>query len=113
MFGYTMRDELRIHNEASSADKSSKRERSPDFSAFARRAAQLEEGEHVLVLEFNDTTKVKKPTVSEFAYAMPPTLTPAAMKKLVEKRNERFSTAVNEYVILFELVSLSLIGCSL
>lgn len=29
---------------------------------------------------------------------MPVALTPAAVKKLIEKRNERFSTAVDEYV---------------
>ena len=31
-------------------------------------------------------------------YTVPPALTPAATKKLVEKRNERFIQAVNEYV---------------
>lgn len=79
-----------------STSTSSKRDKSPDFNAFARKAAQLDEGEHVLVLEFNDATRTKKPAASEFAYVMPPTLTPAAMKKLVEKRNERFSNAVDE-----------------
>lgn len=31
------------------------------------------------------------------SYTAPPSLTPAAVKKLVEKRNDRFSVAVNEY----------------
>lgn len=35
---------------------------------------------------------------SSLSYTIPPTLTPAATKKLVERRNERFTQAVNEYV---------------
>lgn len=31
-------------------------------------------------------------------YALPPSMNPVAVKKLIEKRNERFSQAVNEYV---------------
>jgi DEAD/DEAH box helicase domain-containing protein len=36
--------------------------------------------------------------VNRSGYALPPALTPAAMKKLVEKRNEQFCHAVNERV---------------
>lgn len=32
-----------------------------------------------------------------FAFQLPPSLSPAAVKKLIEKRNERFEHAVNEY----------------
>lgn len=68
--------------------------------------------EHVLVLDFVDSSRGKKPTASGYvfvpvwyatvldmcrlAYALPPALTPAATKKLVERRNERFTEAVNE-----------------
>ena len=36
--------------------------------------------------------------VIRYAHALPPSLTPAAMKKLVEKRNAQFCDAVNESV---------------
>jgi hypothetical protein len=59
-FAYTTRAELRINSEGVSAS----RERSPDFSKFARTASGIEEGEHVLVLDFNDTSKAKKSATS-------------------------------------------------
>lgn len=36
--------------------------------------------------------------VIRYAHALPPSLTPAAMKKLIEKRNAQFCDAVNESV---------------
>jgi hypothetical protein len=46
------------------ASSSSKRAKSPDFSAFAKKAeqfrTQLEPEEHVLMLEFNESSKSKK-----------------------------------------------------
>lgn len=36
---------------------------------------------------------------TRFAYSAPPTLTPAATKKLIEKRNDGFVRAVNECVV--------------
>jgi hypothetical protein len=36
--------------------------------------------------------------VNRSTYQMPPALSPAEVKKLIEKRNERFKKAVDEYV---------------
>jgi hypothetical protein len=38
--------------------------------------------------------------IIRFAHSGSASLTPAAVKKLIEKRNERFSQAVDEYVTL-------------
>ena len=50
----------------------------------------------MLVLDFIDNARGKKPMNPAFGYTLPPTLTPAATKKLVERRNDRFVEAVNE-----------------
>ncbi|KAI0747965.1 P-loop containing nucleoside triphosphate hydrolase protein [Daedaleopsis nitida] len=101
-FAYTPRDELRIHSDQQNGPK--RRERSPDFSAFRTAAAgasssrlnDVDADEHVLVLDFVDNTRGTKSSNTGFAYTLPPALTPAATKKLVEKRNNRFVEAVNE-----------------
>ncbi|KAI0807176.1 P-loop containing nucleoside triphosphate hydrolase protein [Fomes fomentarius] len=104
-FAYTPRIELRIHGDQQSG--STRRERSPDFSAFraagapapaasSSRVNDVDEDEHVLVLDFIDNSRGKKTSDTGFAYALPPALTPAATKKLVERRNDRFVEAVNE-----------------
>ena len=99
-FAYTPRIELRIHSDQQGG--STRRERSPDFSAFRTASASgsrvndVDEDEHVLVLDFMDNARGKKPTNPAFGYTLPPALTPAATKKLVERRNDRFVEAVNE-----------------
>ncbi|PIL23843.1 hypothetical protein GSI_13594 [Ganoderma sinense ZZ0214-1] len=101
-FAYTPRIELRIHSDQQGG--SSRRERSPDFSAFRTASASgsrvndVDEDEHVLVLDFIDNARGKKPANPAFGYSLPPALTPAATKKLVERRNDRFVEAVNELV---------------
>lgn len=115
-FAYTPQSELRIHSDQHVS--SGRRERSPDYSAFqsagasSSRVNDVDADEHVLVLDFVDSSWGKKTPGSGYvsvpdertfvlnmcrlAYALPPALTPAATKKLVERRNERFSQAVNE-----------------
>ncbi|TFK81693.1 DEAD/H helicase [Polyporus arcularius HHB13444] len=98
-FAYTPRVELRIHSDQQVGQ--SRRERSPDFAAFRTAGASssrndVDEDEHVLVLDFLDNARVTKSSNTGFAYALPPALTPAATKKLVERRNNRFVEAVNE-----------------
>ncbi|CDO70744.1 hypothetical protein BN946_scf184798.g59 [Trametes cinnabarina] len=99
-FAYTPRTELRIHSDQHVG--SGKRERSPDFSAFqtagasSSRLNDVDEDEHVLVLDFLDNSRGKKTATTGLAYALPPALTPAATKKLIERRNQRFVEAVNE-----------------
>ncbi|KAH9901228.1 DEAD/H helicase [Cubamyces lactineus] len=99
-FAYTPRAELRIHSDQHIG--AGRRERSPDYAAFqttgssSSRVNDVDENEHVLVLDFLDNSRGKKNTGTGLAYALPPALTPAATKKLVERRNERFVEAVNE-----------------
>ncbi|KAI0336366.1 DEAD/H helicase [Cubamyces sp. BRFM 1775] len=99
-FAYTPRTELRIHSDQHIG--AGRRERSPDYAAFQTAGASnlrvndVDGDEHVLVLDFLDNSRGKKNAGTGLAYALPPALTPAATKKLVERRNERFVEAVNE-----------------
>ncbi|GJE86964.1 DEAD/DEAH box helicase [Phanerochaete sordida] len=56
----------------------------------------MDDDEHVLVLDFEDSSKGQK--MSNGLLAPPPALTPAATKKLVERRNERFERAIHELI---------------
>ncbi|KAI0664969.1 P-loop containing nucleoside triphosphate hydrolase protein [Cubamyces menziesii] len=99
-FAYTPRTELRIYSDQHTG--AGRRERSPDYAAFqaastsSSRVNDVDEDEHVLVLDFLDNSRGKKNMGTGLANALPPALTPAATKKLVERRNERFVEAVNE-----------------
>ncbi|KAH9951273.1 DEAD/H helicase [Amylocystis lapponica] len=103
-FAYIPRIDLRIHGQSQDSSKRSKaRENSPDYAAFstARSSSSKvedvpDEDEHVLILDLAENSKGKKSSNPGFIYAVPPALTPDAMKKLVVKRNERFTQAVNE-----------------
>ncbi|KAJ7090229.1 P-loop containing nucleoside triphosphate hydrolase protein [Mycena belliarum] len=53
--------------------------------------------ELILVLEFVDKSNGKSKAAEMLS--APPSLTPAAMKKLIEKRNQRYTEAVNELIL--------------
>lgn len=136
-FAYIPQNQLRIHGDSSTvrdADSKRRRGESPDFSAFASgmKGTSTEDEDEVLILEFAENSRGKKnanlgwvlsfgliktliPIFDElrFSYTAPPSLTPAALKKLVEKRNERFSEAVDEFVIAFFLGLIGLTDCVL
>ncbi|KAG6833474.1 hypothetical protein H0H87_006046 [Tephrocybe sp. NHM501043] len=96
-FSYIPRNELRITEDSLKGH----RERSPDYSTFgaaSTSATKLEnEDDHVLVLEFIDNAKGKK--IKSNSIVTVPALQPAAVRKLVEKRNKRFEQAVNDLLI--------------
>ncbi|KAL5490199.1 HRQ1 [Sanghuangporus weigelae] len=105
-FAYIPRDQLMINADAQESSSRGKkdRERSPDFSAFTIGSSSAgfshstpHEDEHVLVLDFagakGSAKKLDKPA---FAYQLPPAMSPQAVKKLIEKRNQRFEHAVAE-----------------
>ncbi|EIW85377.1 DEAD H helicase [Coniophora puteana RWD-64-598 SS2] len=98
-FAYIARNELRIHGDNSSQARGGRK--SPDFSFSSQAGTSssqlpgLEEEEHVLLLEFAENSKGKK-DAPQGLFTMPPAMTPAAVKKLVEQRNDRFYDAVNE-----------------
>ncbi|KAJ3741927.1 P-loop containing nucleoside triphosphate hydrolase protein [Lentinula detonsa] len=89
-FAYVPRNQIQVNVSA----KFSKDE--PDFSAFAKHSSK--EPEHVLLLEFAESWKGASggTKASHNEYLVPATRTPAATKKLVEKRNDRFIKAVDE-----------------
>lgn len=115
-FAYIPRVQLQIHGNTQAS--SSNRQESPDYSRFdpavsssASPDTSVDEDEHVLVLDFEDNSRGHKMAngfvhisyaVSSYhsstisMLAPPPALTPAATKRLVEKRNERFEQAVYE-----------------
>ncbi|KAG8705624.1 hypothetical protein FRC09_002844 [Ceratobasidium sp. 395] len=95
-FAYLNAHELRV-NAASASDDKDK------FDPYAPSnfAAPVDENEHVLVLDFVESGNgPRAPTGNTpgSGFMLPVALTPTAMKKLIEKRNERFSTAVDELI---------------
>ncbi|KAH8108129.1 P-loop containing nucleoside triphosphate hydrolase protein [Cristinia sonorae] len=101
LFAYIPSIELRIHADGGAISKKT-REASPDFtlkkpkSISSTQLPSEDEEEHVLVLDFVDSPKGHKSANAGFVRSMPPAMTPAATKKLIEKRNNRFTDAVNE-----------------
>ncbi|KAF7311613.1 DEAD H helicase [Mycena kentingensis (nom. inval.)] len=88
-FAYTPRNALMVH-------ESQEPSRIPDFRLGARPQVR---DEHILVLEFVDKSQGKKIDDASQMLSAPPTLTPTGMKKLIEKRNDRFQQAVNELLL--------------
>ncbi|KAJ7093176.1 P-loop containing nucleoside triphosphate hydrolase protein [Mycena epipterygia] len=92
-FAYMPRNEIMVQDVAQSSNKT------PDFRILDGPYKEEREEEHVLILEFVDKSNGKKIEDPGQMLTAPPSLTPAAMKKLVEKRNEKFSQAVNELIL--------------
>ncbi|QRV88778.1 DEAD/DEAH box helicase [Ceratobasidium sp. AG-Ba] len=95
-FAYFNAHELRV-NAASASDEKDK------FDVYdpSNFAAPADENEQVLVLDFVESNSGSRPprgSAPANGYMLPVALTPAAIKKLIEKRNERFSAAVDELV---------------
>ncbi|GJJ11981.1 hypothetical protein Clacol_006219 [Clathrus columnatus] len=85
---------------------SSARGKSPDFRLPSQHGPNtLEDEEHVLVLEFSDCVrKTNNSKQSErHSFSRPPSLSPTALKKFIENRNERFEKAIDE--LLFAIPS--------
>lgn len=93
-FGYIPADQIRLDEQDPGTRK---RASSPTYALPS--GPILDEDEHVLVLEFVESTKRHKPAESENAYSLPPSMTAAALKKLIEERNNRFTQAVEELLI--------------
>ncbi|KAI9456100.1 hypothetical protein HD554DRAFT_2317614 [Boletus coccyginus] len=94
-FAYIPRDELRIHAETLSQQQRGGR-RSPDFSILSSsQIPGVEEEEHVLILEFAENSRGRKEKPGT-GLSLPPAMTPAQTKKLIEQRDERFTRAVDE-----------------
>jgi len=115
-FAYIPQSQHRI-NAASQVGKGKSRAESPDFSiGGSRSGGALEDDEHVLILDFAEIGakgKYKKEAQyvlsqhlgldqyndvlrSDMGFSVAPSLAPAAMKKLIETRNDRFTIAVDE-----------------
>ena len=117
-FAYIPRNEHRIHGDADMLKRSGRRESSPDFSVPDPLGLRSENGDHVLVLEFAENSKGKKNKnprsvcyryflpfpeghgLISSAYALPVSLSHNAVKKLIEKRNDRCAQAITEFVPL-------------
>jgi DEAD/DEAH box helicase domain-containing protein len=119
-FAYISRNEHRIHGDTGPSRRDRKGSPGPDFILPQTSVSVPEDEDHVLVLELAENLKGKKSehnmfvnfprnqvvgailkfSMIRFAHSGPASLTPAAVKKLIEKRNERFSQAVDECVTL-------------
>ncbi|PFH49106.1 hypothetical protein AMATHDRAFT_76387 [Amanita thiersii Skay4041] len=91
-FSYVPRHRSHINEPLSS--------RRDDFSEYSRYCSSVaqDEDEHVLVLTFAENLKGKKSANPGLPYLTYPSMSPSAVKKLVEKRNEIFQQAVNELI---------------
>lgn len=130
-FAYIPKSERRINADIQT-HQGKERAGSSDYSAYS--AGVLQEDEHVLILDFAELGKPRARREDQFVilplplhalltvwgrtdtpYSMPPSLTPAALKKLIEKRNERFAKAVDEYGLqvvawIYQLMYLEVVG---
>ncbi|KAJ4488352.1 DEAD/H helicase [Lentinula aciculospora] len=94
-FAYVPRNQIQVNLSTKSSNE-------PDFSAFSvsnqSNLGLTKEPEHVLLLEFAESWKgtAGGTRASQNEYLLPATRTPAATKKLVEKRNERYIKAIDE-----------------
>ncbi|KAF7322689.1 hypothetical protein HMN09_00047700 [Mycena chlorophos] len=84
-FAYIPRSEAFVNDEPS---------RMPDFRP--RPEPEFNGEEHILVLEFVDKSQGKAAETNSQMLTAASTLSPAAMKRLIEKRNQRFQETVNE-----------------
>ncbi|KAI0030364.1 DEAD/H helicase [Vararia minispora EC-137] len=93
-FAYKPADEIRINS------RTRRRSRSPDFEKFIESAAARDTAtdsrEHILVLEFEGSPRPQKS--AEGMLFMPPSMSPKAVAKLIEKRNEMFVQAVEHLI---------------
>ncbi|CEL61922.1 hypothetical protein RSOLAG1IB_04672 [Rhizoctonia solani AG-1 IB] len=92
-FAYVDANELKVNAETTEKDGT------PDIYAPHNFSGNSEE-EHVLILDFAESRKVKPSQrgSQSSGFASPVALTPAGLKNLIEKRNDRFCTAVNELI---------------
>ncbi|KAB5594441.1 P-loop nucleoside triphosphate hydrolase [Ceratobasidium theobromae] len=98
-FAYFKAGDLRVNAEG--ADKTNDiRQPEPDIYAPRNFLNNTDEEEHVLVLDFVETGNRNKPKghPQGGGFALPVALTPAGVKTLIEERNERFRTAVDEFL---------------
>ncbi|KAJ3559889.1 hypothetical protein NM688_g67 [Phlebia brevispora] len=99
-FAYIPRVQLQIHEDSRQHEPHKKDEAYAAFDS-ARSAGPstdaAEEEEHVLVLDFEDPSRGSKASGTGLL-VLPASLSPGATKKLIEKRNEIFISAVNELI---------------
>ncbi|CUA70624.1 hypothetical protein RSOLAG22IIIB_04218 [Rhizoctonia solani] len=93
-FAYFNANELRVNTEMTGKDGT------PDVYAPHNFSGENNTEEHVLVLDFVESRKGKGPQRGSqgSGFALPVALTPAGVKNLIEKRNERYCIAVNELI---------------
>ncbi|CAE6459000.1 unnamed protein product [Rhizoctonia solani] len=93
-FAYFNANELRVNAETAEKDGT------PDIYAPHNFSGESNEKEHVLVLDFIESRKGKGPQRGPqgSGFALPVALTPAGVKNLIEKRNERYCAAINELI---------------
>ncbi|EJU03818.1 P-loop containing nucleoside triphosphate hydrolase protein [Dacryopinax primogenitus] len=98
-FAYVEAESIRVHHDrevaSSSYSRKSGRKGSPDFQLAP--AEDPSRCEHVLVLDFVETNKnTQKIKEAAGKFSAPPALTQQQLMKLIEKRSQSFTRAVNE-----------------
>ncbi|KAF4578591.1 hypothetical protein EYR36_000398 [Pleurotus pulmonarius] len=87
-FAYIPKTEHNIHGES----------RPDPFEPSSSTNRIEDDTDHVLILDFAENSKGKKSQNPGFSLAPPPSLTPTAAKKLVEKRNTLLVQAINDLI---------------
>ncbi|KAF9511370.1 hypothetical protein BS47DRAFT_1298934 [Hydnum rufescens UP504] len=93
-FAYIPASDHRINAEGPSSRNG--REPSPDIYALNDNA---EDEEHVLVMEFAERPPSWQAKKNSAGFSTPVSLSPTALKNLIEKRNSRFAMAVDELIL--------------
>ncbi|KAG9046660.1 hypothetical protein FS837_003907 [Tulasnella sp. UAMH 9824] len=99
-FAYTPASQIRVHSDRTSGISSNSKGRaeSPDpYESFSLKSGRSDE--QVLVLEFVEKVKLQRPDLDYNPIFSAPLLSPADVKKLIEKRNDRFQLAVDELIL--------------
>ncbi|KAF9456135.1 P-loop containing nucleoside triphosphate hydrolase protein [Collybia nuda] len=102
-FSYIPQNEIRIHGGSTLRAGKSDCDPSLKIPAFSfgpslpQMDSRVDNTGHVLILEFADNFRGKKPLKP--GLVSPPLLTATAMKKLIDKRNERYCRAVDELIL--------------
>ncbi|KAF8323509.1 P-loop containing nucleoside triphosphate hydrolase protein [Cantharellus anzutake] len=91
-FAYIPADDHRINE----SDSTSRHHQGSSSDIYGPKG---EEEDHVLVMEFVENVKNNRAKKNSVGLTAPPSLSPLAVKNLIEKRNSRFSTSVNELIL--------------
>lgn len=103
-FAYVDKSSLDIYNEKKAF---SRYDKSRDMDVYSTQSTSSDDTDltkQVLILEFTDSRSIysHNSNKQDVHLSRAPTLSRSDTLKLIERRNDRFKVAVNEYVIMYD-----------